>query len=91
MLKTLGFRGSTIFSLILAESLLMLIIGGGIGLLIAYNIVELAKVQVTPLFYLSAENILIGLVIIVVTGIVVGGIPALQAKRLSIIEALGRS
>lgn len=91
VLKTLGFRGSTIFSLILAESLLMLAIGGAIGLAIAYNIVELAQSQITALFYLSTRNIAVGAVIIVVTGIVVGGIPAFQAKRLTIVEALGRT
>lgn len=91
VLKTLGFTGSTILSLILAEALLMLVIGGGIGLLVAYNIVELAKAQVTSLFYLSAQNIVVGIAMIVATGLVVGSVPALQAKRLSIVEALGRS
>lgn len=91
VMKTLGFGGSTIFSLILSESLLMLGIGGAIGLWIAYEVIELAKAQVTPLFHLSAQSILVGAAIIVITGIVVGGVPALQAKRLSIVEALGRT
>lgn len=90
VLKTLGFDGSTMFSLILAESLLMLAIGGAVGLGIAYGIVEVAKSQVTPLFYLSVQNIVIGAAIIIITGIVVGGVPALQARRLSVVEALGR-
>jgi putative ABC transport system permease protein len=91
VMKTLGFTGSTILSLILAESLLMLGIGGAIGLLCAYYIVELAKAEVTPLFYLSPQNIVIGLIIMVVTGVVVGSAPALQAKRLTIVQALGRT
>jgi putative ABC transport system permease protein len=91
VLKTLGFEGSKIFALVLAESLLMLVIGGGIGLGIAYGIVELAKAEITELFYLSPRDIVIGVVLMLATGVVVGGIPALQAKGLSIPEALGRA
>lgn len=90
VLKTLGFGGSIIFALILAESLFMLAIGGAIGLGIAYGIVEVAKVEVTSLFYLSTQNVSVGAAIIVIAGIVVGGIPALQARRLSVVEALRR-
>lgn len=91
LMKTLGFNDLKVFSLVLAESLLMLCIGGGIGLAIAWRIVEYAKAEITPLFYLSAENIASGVVIMLVTGFVVGTVPALQAKRLTIVEALSRN
>ena len=54
-------------------------------------IIELAKAQVTPLFYLGLDDILIGVLIVIVVGAVVSAAPALQARRLTIIQALGRS
>lgn len=91
LMKTLGFNDLKVFSLVLAESLLMLCIGGGIGLSIAWRIVEYAKAEITPLFYLSVQNVASGVVIMLVTGFVVGAVPALQAKRLTIVEALSRN
>lgn len=91
ILKTLGFTGPAVLGLILAEALLILVLGGSIGLTIAWYIIEYAKTSVTNLFYLSPADIAIGFGIIVVVGLIVGGVPALQAKRLTITQALGRS
>ncbi len=91
VLKTLGFTDVVVFALVLAESLLMLGIGGGIGLVLAWRIVELAQAEITPLFYLSPSNIATGVAIIVITGVAIGSIPAFQAKRLTIVEALSRN
>jgi len=91
LMKTLGFTDGRIFSLVLAESLLVLCVGGAAGLAIAWQIVEYAKVEITPLFYLSTQNIAIGAGIMVAAGIVIGAVPALQAKGLTIVEALSRN
>ena len=91
VMKTLGFTDMLVFALVLAESLLMLGIGGAIGLLLAWEIVELAKTEITPLFYLSGQNILIGAAIVIAAGFIVGSVPALQARRLTIVEALSRN
>jgi putative ABC transport system permease protein len=91
VIKTLGFTDSIVFALILAESLLMLGVGGGTGLLAAWQIIELAKVEITPLFYLSTQNVVTGIAIIVTTGFVIGWFPAFAAKRLTIVEALNRN
>jgi putative ABC transport system permease protein len=91
VLKTLGFTGGTVLGLILAEALLSLIIGGAIGLTIAYYIIEYAKNTITQMFYFGPADFLIGALIILAVGLVVGAAPALQAKRLTITEALGRS
>src|SRR5690606_37643481 len=90
VLKTLGFPGGTVFALILAEALVMLSVGGALGLGAAWFIIEYAKTQVTPLLYMSNANIAIGVALIVRVALVVGGIPALQARRLTITQALGR-
>jgi putative ABC transport system permease protein len=91
VLKTLGFTGSTVLGLILAEALLSLIIGGALGLAIAYYIIEYAKRTITDMFYFGPEDFVVGALIILAVGLFVGAAPALQAKRLTIIEALGRS
>ena len=91
ILKTLGFTGPAVLGLILAEALVILLIGGTIGLTIAYYIIEYAKSSVTDLFYLGPTDIAIGFGIIILVGLIVGGVPALQAKRLTITQALGRS
>ncbi|MGD8808001.1 MAG: ABC transporter permease, partial [Gammaproteobacteria bacterium] len=62
-----------------------------IGLLLAWQIVELAQARITPLFYLSPSDIAIGVAIILITGVAIGSIPAFQARRLTIVEALGRN
>ncbi|HMB73334.1 MAG TPA: ABC transporter permease, partial [Gammaproteobacteria bacterium] len=91
LMKTLGFTDRKLFALVLTESLVMLCIGGVIGLSIAWLVVEYAKTEITPLFYLSVQNIVIGVTIMVVTGTVIGTVPALQARRLTVIEALSRN
>lgn len=91
IMKTLGFTGPAMLALILAEALLILLIGGSIGLGISWFIIELAKTEVTNLIYLGASDIAIGFVIILAVGLMVGGIPALQARRMTITQALGRS
>jgi putative ABC transport system permease protein len=91
ILKTLGFTGAAVLTLILAEALLILLIGGTIGLGISWYIIEIAKEQVTALFYLGASDIAIGFAIIIAVGLLVGAVPALQARRLTITQALGRS
>lgn len=91
VIKTLGFTDSVVFALILAESLLMLGIGGILGLAAAWQIIEVAKTEITPLFYLSTQNVVTGIAIMLTTGIVIGCFPAIAAKRLTIVAALGRN
>lgn len=90
VLKTLGFSGGAVFALILAEALLMLIVGGAIGLTIAYYIIEFAKQTITNMFYFGPDDFAVAILIVLAVGVVVGAAPAWKARRLTITDALGR-
>ena len=97
VLKTLGYSGSRIMSLILAESVFILIAGGITGLGIAWILVKTASQNGMSMvgpqqgladLYLGVEYLLYGMVIIVVFGVIIGAIPAIRARRMTIISAL---
>ncbi len=90
VLKTVGFGDGTVFGLVLAESVLITILGGTLGLLLAWA----AFLQPTPLnaffpgFGVTAGTITLGLAIAVSLGIISGAVPAIQSARLSVAGAL---
>lgn len=93
VLKTLGFSRGLVLGLVLAESCAIALIGGGLGLLLALGLVPaLGKAMraFLPVFFLPADALLTGMVLILVFGVAAGLIPAVQAMRLRIIEALRR-
>jgi putative ABC transport system permease protein len=93
VLKAMGFTNELVLVLVLCESCAIAIVGGLIGLGLAWLIIS-AKNPVPsllPVFYLPARDIVIGLVIIAALGVVAGALPAIQAMRLHIAEALRRN
>jgi putative ABC transport system permease protein len=93
VLKTLGFSNAGVLGLVLAESVLVTVIGGVAGMLLAVWI----GIQFEPLFsqylpgfrvpqsaYLEAAAYMLAL------GVVAGAAPAWQGMRLKIVEALRR-
>jgi putative ABC transport system permease protein len=94
VLKTLGFGDRKVMGLVLAESTLMAVLGGGLGLAGAWVLahgIEGAVSGFLPVFYVPPEGIWIGAVLIVTLGLVTGAVPAWQALRLRIVDALGRA
>ena len=94
VLKTLGFPDGRILGLVLAESCLIAVIGGGIGLALSWALVTFLAPGLggmLPPFFLAARDIVIGVVIIVLLGVATGILPALQAGRLRIVDALRRN
>lgn len=93
VLKTLGFRDGSVLGLVLAESIAIALIGGLAGLGLAWAVIGvLAKAFAAflPSLYLPAETLLFGLGYMLLVGVAAGLFPALQAKRLTIVDALGR-
>ncbi|MEO7272577.1 MAG: FtsX-like permease family protein [Vicinamibacterales bacterium] len=91
ILKTLGFSDGRILGLVLAESCLIAVVGGALGLAVSYPIVSAVAVQtngMVPPLYLPVRDVVIGGVIIVVLGFATGLWPAVQASRLKIVDAL---
>jgi putative ABC transport system permease protein len=93
VLKTLGFSNEGVLGLVLAEAMLVTLIGGTLGLAGAWWL----GVQFEPLFrqYLPGFRLPVGAVVLgagfmLVLGLAAGAAPALQAMRLRIVEALRR-
>ena len=92
VLKTLGFGDRTVLFLVLAESLVIALAGGtiGIGLAKLFTMGGDPTGGMLPVFYLSTGDMLLGIVIALFVGIVAGSIPALTAMNLRIVDALRR-
>jgi putative ABC transport system permease protein len=76
----------------LAESVVITVIGGGIGIAAASYLFRPGNVMTSfiPGFEVRTETMWFGLMIAVVLGIVSGLVPAWQAARLSVVQALRR-
>jgi putative ABC transport system permease protein len=92
IMKTLGFSDSRILIMVLAESLLISLIGGSIGL----GLAKLFTLQGDPTggllvsFDLDQKSIGLGFTSVVLIGLAAGLIPAIQSMRLKIVDALRR-
>lgn len=90
-LKTLGFRDGTVLALVMAESVLLVVLGGMLGLCLAAVVmpgIAAASQGMVPLQAMPAATWLTGLALMLAIGIVVGLLPALRARRLRIVDAL---
>ena len=92
VLKTLGFGDGIVLALVLAESLLIALVGGalGVGLAKAFTLGGDPTGGILPVFYLGPDKIALGLGIAAALGLLAGAIPAATAMRLKIVDALRR-
>jgi len=91
VLKTLGFRDGTVLTLVMVESVLLIVLGGLIGMGLASIIMPIltgASQGMISLPGMPMQTWIVALVLMVVIGVVVGLLPALRAKRLKIVDAL---
>ena len=93
VLKTLGFSGATILALVLAESLSIVIVGGGLGLAVAWLFVQQGDPTggLLPIFSLPPRDVVLGVALMLAMGLLAGAAPALGAMRLRITDALRRA
>ena len=93
VLKTLGFEDRSVLFIVLAESTLVMLVGGLLGLgtaVLLLNVVLVGKIPL-PGIYIDSQAIVTGLVYMVLAGLVAGIFPAVRAMRLTIVEALARA
>ena len=93
VMKTLGFTSGRIFRMVLAESLLLAIIGGVLGILASGAMVALvnqAPIQL-PVLVLGGSVWSQALLFMIGLGLITGIVPATNALRLNIISALSRT
>jgi putative ABC transport system permease protein len=93
VLKTLGFGDGRILGLVLLESGLIAAIGGGLGLVASWFIIAQGDPTngLLPAFYFPTRDLFFGIAIVIALGIGTGLLPALQASRLKIVDALRRT
>ena len=93
VLKTLGFSDTAVLGLVIAESLFVAVVGGGLGLFVAWLIVLGGDPTggFLPAFDLPARDLVAGVVLIVVVGVAAGLLPAAGAMRLKITDALRKA
>jgi putative ABC transport system permease protein len=91
VLKTIGFSNTSVLGMVLAESVLLLLLGGLIGLAlvsILSPVITQASGRVLSLPSVGLSSWTLGIGLMLAIGIVVGALPALRAMRLNIVDAL---
>jgi putative ABC transport system permease protein len=93
VLKSLGFPDRGVLGLVLAESCLLALLGGGLGLLLGSLAIGAGDPTggFLPIFYFPRKDLLVGVVFVLVLGFVAGTLPAVSAMRLKIVDALRRA
>jgi putative ABC transport system permease protein len=91
-LKAIGFTNGKVLALILGESLLLSILGGGLGLGLAALLISRGDPtgSLLPTFHLPPRDLVIGCGFFVALGVVAGVLPAIQAVRLRVADSLRR-
>lgn len=92
VLKTIGFSGGHLTALISGESLVISLLGGGLGLLLTYPIVGMFSLFVPkswfPIFYIEPITIILAGASAVLVGILAAVFPIQRALRTSIVDGL---
>lgn len=92
VLKAIGFASWQVLLLVLAESCFLAIVGGTTGLGLAMLLTSGGDPTggLLPLFFFPTHDVLIGVAISVLLGVFAGILPALQAMKLRVADALRR-
>jgi putative ABC transport system permease protein len=91
ILKTLGFSDGKVTTLVLAEAVLMLLLGSGLGMLAATSLLPVLNGATGgrfPPLFVNGSTLLVALGIAVVLALAIGLPPALRVWRLKIVDAL---
>ncbi|MCM3878569.1 MAG: FtsX-like permease family protein [Vicinamibacterales bacterium] len=92
VLKTLGFSNGAILALVLVESMFIAVLGGALGLGLAWLLVQGGDPThgMLPAFLLPTRDIAAGIGVMLLMGLLAGAMPAVAAMRLRITDALRR-
>ncbi|MCL2656695.1 MAG: ABC transporter permease [Betaproteobacteria bacterium] len=91
VLKTIGFSDFSVLAMVLAESLLLLVLGGLLGLALASVIIPIVSANSGGMLKLppvGAGSWTLGIALMLLIGLLVGALPAWRAMRLNIVDAL---
>jgi len=93
VLKAMGFTHRGVLGLVLAESCLLAMLGGFLGLSLAWFLISWIgdpSGGALPIFFFPTRDLVLGIVLVLLLGLVAGLLPALQAQRLQIADAMRR-
>jgi putative ABC transport system permease protein len=95
LLKAVGFSNELVLGVVLGESLAITVLGGILGLLFGWLVVTgLGQAgfirQFFPIFFVPARDLILGGALTITLGFVAGILPAIQAMRLRLADALRR-
>jgi putative ABC transport system permease protein len=91
VLKTIGFSSRKVLGMVLAESVMLLLLGGLVGLALVSIIGAALPAMSGGMIngaHVGAKSWGLGIALAVAIGFVVGAVPALRAMRLNIVDAL---
>lgn len=92
VLKAVGYSDTFVLGLVLAEALLLALVGGSLGIALA-KLLTLGGDPtrgLLPFFYLPASAAAAGIALALLVGILGGILPAVSAMRLRVVDALRR-
>jgi len=93
VMKTIGFTDASVLSMVLAESVMLLMLGGVLGLGLASLLVPFVSAGSGGMLNLptvGASSWALGMGLMMLFGVMVGVVPAMSAMRLNIVDALRR-
>jgi putative ABC transport system permease protein len=94
VMRTLGFPSLTIFLLVVGEGLIVAVVGGAMGAALARAVVNAEFLGMAggfiPLFGVNNWNVVVGIGLSILIGVLAAVIPATMASRLRIVDALRR-
>jgi putative ABC transport system permease protein len=91
VLKSLGFTDGSVFGLFMAQSMLLCLLGGAVGLFAAWasqRSIAQGLEMMFPSYVIQSGTFAIAAAVTVLIGLFAGVVPALRARRLRCIEAL---
>jgi putative ABC transport system permease protein len=92
VLKAIGFSDARVLGIVLFESCLIALVGGGLGLALAWQLIQMGDPTGGALlvFFFPVGDLVTGIVFVVLLGLAAGALPAVQAMRLNPVDALRR-
>lgn len=93
VLKTLGFGDGRVLAMVLLESCAIAVLGGATGLVVSWILIQGGDPTggYLPLFYFPVRDVIYGAMFVLLLGLIAGALPAWQAGRLRIVDALRRN
>jgi len=86
--KALGAKSYLLLLEFLIESIILSVLGGGIGLLLVFSVTMISTYMLDFEFFLSVSNMFWGIMIAVIVGAVAGFWPARTASRMEPVAAI---